>query len=157
ERELQGGQIQDVEVHRGLAILAVVGDGMPGMPGVAAKVFHALGNAGVNVRAIAQGASERNISVVVAARDATRALRATHAGFYLSAHTLSIGLVGPGSVGAALLDQLASQSARLAAEFQLALRLRAVAGSRWMALSETGFALADWRAEIERARQPLDV
>ncbi|NOT31217.1 MAG: aspartate kinase, partial [Planctomycetes bacterium] len=112
ERELAGGQIQDVGLHRELAILAVVGDGMPGIPGVAGKVFHALGLAGVNVRAIAQGASERNISVVVQARDATRALRAVHAGFYLSPHTLSIGLIGPGTVGRALLDQLAAESAR---------------------------------------------
>jgi aspartokinase/homoserine dehydrogenase 1 len=144
-------------LHRELAILAVVGDGMPGMPGVAGKVFDALGNAGVNVRAIAQGASERNISVVVQARDATRALRAVHAGFYLSPHTLSIGLIGPGTVGSALLDQLAAEGERLAREFQLELRLRAVAGSSWMVTSEQGIPLARWRAEVERARDPLDL
>ncbi len=157
ERELAGGQIQDVGLHRELAILAVVGDGMPGLPGVAGKVFHALGNARVNVRAIAQGASERNISVVVAARDATRALRAVHAGFYLSPHTLSLGLIGPGQVGGALLDQLAAEGARLARESGLELRLRAVAGSNWMVTSEQGLDLANWRAELTRAREPLDL
>jgi aspartokinase/homoserine dehydrogenase 1 len=157
ERELAGGQIQDVGVHRELAILAVVGDGMPGLPGVAAKVFRALAQAGVNVRAIAQGASERNISVVVEARDATRALRAVHAGFYLSPHTLSIGLVGPGQVGGALLDQLAGQRAHLAREFGLELCVRAVAGSRWMVTSEQGFALDDWRGVLERGRVSLDL
>ena len=90
-----------------LAILAVVGDGMAGMPGVSGKVFSALGNAQINVRAIAQGASERNISVVVDGKHATRALRAAHASFYLSPHTLSIGVIGPGTVGRVLLDQLA--------------------------------------------------
>ena len=75
-------------------------------------MFNALGAASINVRAIAQGASERNISVVVDGKDATRALRAAHAGFYLSPHTLSIGVIGPGTVGRVLLDQLASQSAR---------------------------------------------
>jgi aspartokinase/homoserine dehydrogenase 1 len=73
------GQIQSVDVTGELAILAVVGDGMAGMPGVAGKVFNALGTANVNVRAIAQGASERNISVVVEGNQATRALRAVHA------------------------------------------------------------------------------
>jgi aspartokinase/homoserine dehydrogenase 1 len=157
ERELAGGQVQDVQVLDELAILAVVGDGMPGLPGVAAKVFQALGGAGVNVRAIAQGASERNISVVVSGADATRALRAVHAGFYLSPHTLSLGLVGPGAVGSALLEQLAARSAYLAREFKLELRVRAVAGSDWMVLSERGLELAHWRKELERGREPLDL
>ena len=98
------------QVDRDLAILAVVGDGMAGLPGVSGKVFNALGSAGVNVHAIAQGASERNISVVVDGKDATRALRAVHAGFYLSPHTISIGLIGPGTVGRVLLEQLAAES-----------------------------------------------
>ncbi len=88
-----------MDVTEELAILAVVGDGMAGMPGAAGKVFGALGNAQINVRAIAQGASERNISVVVDGKDATRALRAAHSSFYLSPHTLSIGIIGPGTVG----------------------------------------------------------
>jgi aspartokinase/homoserine dehydrogenase 1 len=91
ERELQEGQIQSIDMDLDLAILAVVGDGMAGRPGIAAKVFNSLGTASVNVRAIAQGASERNISVVIEGRQATRALRAVHAGLYLSPHTLSIG------------------------------------------------------------------
>ena len=118
-RELAEGQIQSVESSPDLAILAVVGDGMAGTPGVSAKVFNALGAAAVNVRAIAQGASERNISVVVDGKHATRALRATHASFYLSPNTLSIGIIGPGTVGRVLIDQLASQRARLAREFKL--------------------------------------
>ena len=99
ERELEDGQIQSVDVDPDLAILAVVGDGMAGTPGVAGQGLRALGTAAVNVRAIAQGASERNISVVVDGRHATRALRAVHAGLYLSPHTLSIGVIGPGTVG----------------------------------------------------------
>ena len=73
---------------------------------VAAKVFSTLADAAINVRAIAQGAAERNISVVIEARHSTRALRAVHAGFYLSPHTVSIGLIGPGLVGGALLIYL---------------------------------------------------
>ena len=94
--ELRDGQIQDVDALTGHSILSVVGDGMAGTPGIAADVFGALAGAGVNVRAIAQGSSERNISVVIDARQTTRALRSVHARFYLSPHTISIGLVGPG-------------------------------------------------------------
>jgi len=143
-RELTDGQIQSVEVDHDLAILAVVGDGMAGMPGVSAKVFNALGASSVNVRAIAQGASERNISVVVGGKDATRALRAVHAGFYLSPHTLSIGVIGPGTVGRVFLDQLAAQAGRLR-ELELDLRVRAILSTRALALSDAGLPLERWR------------
>src|SRR6266850_2060117 len=101
DAELRDGQIQQVDVGLNLSILAVVGDGMAGAHGVAAKVFNSLGDAAVSVRAIAQGASERNISVVVDGKVAAKALRAVHAAFYLSPNTLSIGLIGPGTVGRA--------------------------------------------------------
>ncbi|MGI9331151.1 MAG: aspartate kinase, partial [Gammaproteobacteria bacterium] len=94
--ELDQGQIQRVEVQHGCSIIAVVGDGMAGLPGLAAKFFDTLGSADINVRAIAQGSSERNISAVIDSEDTTRALRAAHSGFYLSAKTLSVGLIGPG-------------------------------------------------------------
>lgn len=155
-RELSEGQVQSIEVTGGLAILAVVGDGMAGMPGVAGKVFNALGAASVNVRAIAQGASERNISAVVAEKDATRALRAVHASFYLSPHTLSIGVIGPGSVGKALLSQLASQRERLARRFNIDLRVRALMGSKRMLLAEPAIALNDWEAQYARTGEAAD-
>lgn len=157
DREMKGGQIQDVAVDRGLAILAVVGDGMAGAPGVAASVFSALGRAGVNVRAIAQGSSERNISAVVDGKDVTRALRAVHSGFYLSPNTLSIGLIGPGTVGAALLDQLASQAPRLRAQFNLDLRVQAILTSKRLGCYHRGADLASWRAEWGRAEEPADL
>ena len=157
ERELNEGQIQSVEIDPDLAILAVVGDGMAGVPGVAAKVFNALGGAGVNVRAIAQGASERNISVVVPARSATRALRAVHSSFYLSPHTLSIGLIGPGTVGRALLQQLASQAERLQREFKLDLRVRGIASSKQMLLSDKGVTLSRWQEEFKAGAAALDL
>jgi bifunctional aspartokinase / homoserine dehydrogenase 1 len=149
-RELKEGQIQNVDVDPDLAILAIVGDGMAGTPGVSAKVFNSLGATNVNVRAIAQGASERNISVVIDGRDATKALRAAHAGFYLSPHTLSIGIIGPGTVGRVLLSQLASQVARLRDRFKVDLRVRGILASRRMLLSETGVDLARWKDSFEK-------
>lgn len=149
ERELKEGQIQDVDVAPDLAILAVVGDGMAGTPGVAAKVFNALGSASVNIRAIAQGASERNISVVVDGKHATRALRAVHAGLYLSPHTISIGVIGPGTVGRVLLNQLASQSERLKSEARIDFRVRGILASKRMLLADSGVDLERWKDQFE--------
>ena len=157
DSELREGQIQSMEVNRGCSILAVVGDGMAGAHGVAAQVFKALGSAAVNVRAIAQGASERNISVVIDGRGSARALRAVHAGFYLSPHTVSIGLVGPGLVGGALLDQLATQVERLRRDLKLDLRVRGIAGSKTMALAQGVITLSGWRTEYAAAGDEVDL
>jgi aspartokinase/homoserine dehydrogenase 1 len=155
--ELREGQIHSIEIDHGCSILAVVGDGMAGAHGVAAKVFVALGSAGVNVRAIAQGASERNISVVIDGRSSARALRAAHSAFYLSAHTVSIGLIGPGLVGGALLEQIAGQLQRLARDFKLDLRVRAIAGSKTMRLAAGSIDLSRWRDEYRAGGDPLDL
>ena len=109
-REITEGQIQTIDAVGPCSILAAVGDAMVETPGVAAQFFDALANAGVNVRAIAQGSSERNISAVIDQVDSTRALRAVHAGFFLSQQTLSVGLVGPGLIGSALLAQIHAQA-----------------------------------------------
>jgi bifunctional aspartokinase / homoserine dehydrogenase 1 len=154
DRELRQGQIQRVDVTRDCSILAVVGDGMAGTPGIAAKLFNALGTSGVNVRAIAQGASERNISVVIDSTQTARALGSVHAGFYLSPHTISIGLIGPGLVGSAFLDQLASQAERLTREFRLDLRLRGVLTSTKMLLADTSVPMAHWREALDSGGPP---
>jgi bifunctional aspartokinase / homoserine dehydrogenase 1 len=146
--ELHHGQIQTLEVDADCCIVAVVGDGMAGHPGVAARVFGALGKAGINIRAIAQGSSERNISVVVDGSQAERALRAVHAGLYLSRQTLSIGVIGAGVVGAALLDQLAARAERIRAEQNVDLRVRAIATRGRMALDERRIPLERWRETL---------
>ncbi len=156
EAELHDGKIQHVDVGLGLSILAVVGDGMAGSHGVAAKVFNSLGDAAISVRAIAQGASERNISVVVDGKVGAKALRAVHAAFYLSPNTLSIGLIGPGTVGRALLAQIATQIERLRA-LNLDLRVRGIAGSKRMLLEEGAVDLDRWAERLAEAGEPLDL
>ncbi len=154
--ELGQGLVQRIQVTPGCAILAVVGDGMAGLPGSAGRFFRTLGGAGINVRAIAQGASERNISAVIASKDLTRALRAVHSNFYLSAKTVSIGLIGPGAVGSALLDQLAAAGGSLREQFDLDLRVRAVGGSRRMCLDQSRVGLDDWRGALENG-ESMDI
>jgi aspartokinase/homoserine dehydrogenase 1 len=156
DAELRDGQIQHVEIALGMSILAVVGDGMAGAHGVAAKVFNSLGDAAISVRAIAQGASERNISVVVDGKGAARALRAVHAAFYLSPNTLSIGLIGPGTVGRVLLAQIATQIERLR-ELNLDLRVRGIASSKRMLLEENSVDLSRWSERMAEAGEALNL
>ncbi|PSQ95264.1 MAG: bifunctional aspartate kinase/homoserine dehydrogenase I [Bacteroidetes bacterium SW_9_63_38] len=146
--EMDRGQIERVEVASDCSILAVIGDRMSGTPGVASTFFGALGDAGVNVRSIAQGSSERNISAVVDGDDAQRALRAVHAGFYLSKRTLSIGVIGAGNVGAALLDQIGDQVERLREEQDIDLRVRGVTTSSRMVRAEQRMDLTSWRDQL---------
>lgn len=155
--ELAEGHVQGVDITPDQSILAVVGDGMAGTPGIAARFFGTLGRAGINVRAIAQGASERNISAVVSSSEATRALRAAHSGFYLSSKTLSIGLIGPGLVGSALLDQIAQEHRRLYREFKLDLRVRAIARASRMIMGDRLIDLASWRDQLAASATPTNL
>lgn len=153
---LADGQVEAVHLTPDIAVLAAVGDGMVGTPGVAARLFAGLADARVNLRAIAQGASERNISVAVAEADAERGLRAAHTAFWLSPQTLSVGVIGPGQVGRAFLAQLASAAPRLRAASRLDLRLRALANSRHMRLDAGGLDPMAAQAVLTEAA-PLDL
>ena len=155
-RELGSAQVQGVQVVPGISVLAAVGDGMAGTPGIAAQLFGALARARVNIRAIAQGASERNISVAIAAEDQTRALRAAHAAFWLSPQTVALAVIGPGKVGAALLDQLQAALPRLRSEANIDLRLRALATSSKLWLSEHRDS-KDWRTRMQEAPIATDL
>ena len=98
----------------------------------------------MNVKAIAQGSSERNISAIIDDAEATRALRAVHAGFYLSPQALSVGLIGPGLVGRTLLSQLEARHEGLRRDFHVDIRVRAIADSRRMLLKDRQVDLGRW-------------
>ena len=106
-------QLMHVDVRDDQAILAVVGEGMKGRPGVAGKVFESLGRQNINISAIAQGASERNISCVIDASQQVRALNAIHQGFFETKKRLALAMIGVGNVGSAVLRQLAQQRSYL--------------------------------------------
>lgn len=154
--ELNLGQVQRVQLTDNVSVLAAVGDGMAGQPGVAARLFESLGRAQVNILAIAQGSSERNISVAVDSRHATKALRAAHAGFWLSPQTFSVGVIGPGNVGAALLDQLQAAQSQLLGRANVDLRLRAVASRSRMVLDQRGLH-GHWRSVLAASSAPTDL
>ncbi|KAI7743938.1 LOW QUALITY PROTEIN: hypothetical protein M8C21_028463, partial [Ambrosia artemisiifolia] len=102
---LSAGRLSQVAIIPKL-ILAAVGQKMASTPGVSATLFNALAKANINIRAIAQGCSEYNITVVVKREDCVRALRAVHSRFYLSKTSIAVGIIGPGLIGATLLNQL---------------------------------------------------
>ncbi len=136
------------------AIVAIVGEGMKGTPGVAGKVFQSLGDHGVNVTAIAQGASERNISFVVPSTARVRALRVVHEAFFEPTVKLRLVVIGKGTIGSALLDLLARQRADLLAR-GYDVRVCGIADRRRVALAPDGLDLLHWRATLARARQRL--
>ncbi|ALA24587.1 aspartate kinase [Piscirickettsia salmonis] len=146
--EIEYGKIKSIEADESCSIIAAVGDGMVGQRGIAAKICHALAMANVNIKAIAQGVAERNISLVIQRYEAQKAMRAIHSGLYLSHKTISVGLIGPGRIGATLLSQLKQQQDILKKEHGLALRLRGVANSKQMLLDEHEIDLGSWQDEF---------
>lgn len=155
--EMQRGEIQTVDLTDGCCIIAMVGDGMIERLGMAGQFFSALGKAGINVRAIAQGSSERNISAVIEQAEATRALRAIHSAFYLSNQTLSIGVIGTGLIGGTLLNQLQTRIEELKRQRGIDLRVRGIMNSRHMILADRHLALDRWKEELSESSQTADL
>jgi bifunctional aspartokinase / homoserine dehydrogenase 1 len=146
--EIQRGEVQTVDLTDRCCIVAMVGDGMIDQLGIAGKFFSALGKAGVNVRAIAQGSSERNISAVIEQPEATKALRALHSAFYLSSQTLSIGLIGTGLIGGTFCGQLTARIKELRETRGIDLRVRGIMNTHKMILHDRQLKLDHWRDEL---------
>jgi aspartokinase/homoserine dehydrogenase 1 len=155
--EMQRGEIQTVDLTEGCCIIAMVGDGMIEQLGVAGKFFNALGKAGINVRAIAQGSSERNISAVIEQSEATKALRAIHSAFYLSNQTLSIGVIGTGLIGGTLLSQLKTRIEELKRHRGIDLRVRGIMNSRKMILADRHLTLDRWHDDLDESAKTADL
>lgn len=153
--EIHHKKIQKISVEPNCSIIAAVGNNMVQSPGVAANFFKALSQTNVNVKAIAQGSSERNISAVIAQKNASKALQAVHSAFYLSDFTVSLGIVGPGLIGSALLKQLHTQKKLLKDKFRIDLQIRGITNSKKMLLGEN---LSDnWKKDFEASETKADL
>jgi aspartokinase/homoserine dehydrogenase 1 len=145
-----------VDVRSDQAILAVVGEGMKGRPGVAGKVFDALGRQNINISAIAQGASERNISCVIDASQQVRALNAIHQGFFETKKRLGIAMIGVGNVGGAVLRQLQQQRSYLLSK-GFDVTVVGVANSRRSLTDAKGLDLATFKERLRASSERMDV
>lgn len=136
-------------------IVAVVGEGMKGTAGIAGRVFQALARSNVNVTAIAQGASERNISFVIQAGRKVGALNAIHQAFFEKKKRLNLVIVGVGNIGSSLIRQLHQQKSALA-EQEYDVRVCGIANSRKYVLHRDGINLALWKEELERSSSAMN-
>jgi len=153
--EISAGRLEPLRPETGLAIVALVGDNMRNHPGISGRLFSALGHNGVNIRAIAQGASERNISTVIRAADVRKAINVLHEEFFEATYKqVNLFILGPGNVGGKLLGQLAQQQEYLREKLGLDLRVVAIANSRHCLVSdEGGLDLRTWPADLDAAPQ----
>ncbi|MEO0571913.1 MAG: bifunctional aspartate kinase/homoserine dehydrogenase I [Bacteroidota bacterium] len=145
EFEISSKRIHPIRVEKGLSIIALVGDHMKSHQGLSGKMFSTLGRNNVNIRAIAQGASERNISAVIQSGDVKKALNALHEEFFEeNVKQLNLFIMGVGNVGSRLLAQIQQQNSYLKEELQLNIRVIGISNSRRMVFHEEGISLDTW-------------
>jgi len=158
ELELQANKLQSPDIEDGLSILAIVGENMKQTPGISGKLFHALGRNGINVRAIAQGSSEYNISVIIAKADLAKALNAVHDAFFAQLNkTLHVFNVGTGNIGSTLFDQIQAQYDFLLNNNDIEIKVVGISNSRKMLFQENGIVLNTWREQVEELGEPADL
>jgi aspartokinase/homoserine dehydrogenase 1 len=149
--EIQTGKVEPLVVENGLAIVALVGDNMKSHPGISGKMFGAMGRNGVNVRAIAQGSSERNISAVISTADVKKAINVLHEEFFETTYKqVNLFVAGTGNVGGKLMAQLKQQQQWLQDQLRLQVRVVGIANSRKMVFNDEGIDLAKWKEALDQ-------
>lgn len=147
--EISLEKIKPVIVEKHQAIIALVGDNMKSHQGLSGRMFSTLGKNNVNIRAIAQGASERNISAVIEEVDVKKALNTLHEAFFEeNIKQLNLFIMGTGNVGAKLLKQISQQQSYLREKLKLNLRVIGISNSRTMIFRDNGIALDDWENSL---------
>ena len=145
QREIAAGKIDGAFVENHMSIVAIIGENMAHTPGIAGKLFNSLGKNGINVAAIAQGSSERNLSIVIAQKDIAKTLNTIHEVFFLSdVKTLNVFIVGVGLIGSTLIEQIAKQNEELIKDHALKINIVGMSNSRKMVFDEDGLQLTGW-------------
>lgn len=152
--EIETGKVEPLAIETGLSIIALVGDNMKNHPGISGKMFGALGRNGVNVRAIAQGSSERNISAVLSRKDVKKAVNVLHEEFFETTYKqLNLFVTGVGNVGSKLLAQIKQQQAYLQEHLRLNIKVIGIANSRKMLFVDEGIDLSNWKEQLEQGQR----
>lgn len=158
ELELLANKLAMPVVEDNLSILAIVGENMKRTPGMSGKLFHALGRNGINVRAIAQGSSEFNISVIINKEDLSKALNAVHDAFFAELKkTLHVFNIGTGNIGSTLFSQLHKQHSFLEEQNDVEIKVVGISNSRRMYFNADGVDLGNWQAEMDANGEVADL
>ncbi|SDR66187.1 aspartate kinase [Polaribacter sp. KT25b] len=148
--EIDKKKIKPIIVEKDLAIIAVVGESMKNYQGLSGQMFSALGRNNVNVRAIAQGSSEKNISAVINKYDAKKALNTLHEQFFEErTKQLNLFVTGVGNVGERFLAQIHQQKKFLKENLKLSIKVIGIANSKKMAFDDNGIDLNNWKEALE--------
>ncbi|ELP23284.1 Aspartokinase [Pantoea agglomerans 299R] len=154
--ELKDGLLDPLDIIENLAVISVVGDGMRTLRGISAKFFSALARANINIVAIAQGSSERSISVVVNNDEVITGVRVVHQMLFATDQVIEVFVVGVGGVGGALLDQLHRQQAWLKKK-HIDLRVCGIANSQALLTHVHGIDLSNWQSALAEAKEPFNL
>ncbi|MXV51047.1 bifunctional aspartate kinase/homoserine dehydrogenase I [Pedobacter sp. HMF7647] len=158
ELELHAQKIDYPEIESDLSILAIVGENMKHSPGISGKLFHALGRNGINVRAIAQGSSEYNISVIISKPDLAKALNAVHDSFFTELKkTLNVFCLGTGNIGSTLFRQLLQHRDFLQKSNGIQVNIAGISNSRKMVFNDGGISLESWREQLDESSQTANL
>lgn len=156
--EIRDGIIDEIKLEPELSIVAIVSDDMRHTPGISGRMFQALGRNGINIVAIAQGSSERNISIVVDRKNEAKALNTLHDAFFLSGvRTVNLFLVGVGLIGGTLLELMQQQAKKLYEEYNIDLKLAGISNSSKYLVDEAGISMESWRKALDESTRPADI
>ena len=152
--EIEDGRMFPMHAESGLATVAIVGENMRRTPGISGKLFEVLGRSGISIIAIAQGASEMNISFVVKGSDLRKALNVLHDSLFLSEYkVLNLFICGVGTVGGMLIEQIKSQYEELKQNSNLKLKVVGIASSKNAIFNRDGLNLDNYQEEL-KASEP---
>lgn len=152
--EISLHKINQIEIEKDLSIIALVGDNMKSHQGISGKMFSTLGKNNINIRAIAQGASEKNISAVVSEKDVKKALNALHERFFESnTKQLNVFITGVGNVGEKLIEQIKQQRNYLKKNLKLDVKIVGLSNSRKMVFKPEGIDLNNWASLFHYAEK----
>lgn len=149
EQEINTQKVEPLIVEKEVAILALVGEQMKNHPGVSGKMFGVLGRNGINVRAIAQGSSEKNITAVIATTDVKKAINVLHEEFFETSYKqVNVYIAGAGNVGGKLIDQINKQVAYLKKSLRLQINIVGIANSKRQLINVEGIDLRNWKEQL---------
>ena len=154
--EIALNKVEPLRVENELSIVALVGENMKNHTGVSGRMFGAMGRNGVNILAIAQGSSEKNISAVIATKDVKKAINVLHEEFFETTYKqVNLFISGAGNVGSKLLQQLQQQAVFLQQHLRLQVKVTGLCNSRKMIIDEEGIDLSNWKERLDNGQPAL--